>query len=118
MRCALSMENRVRMLRLERKLNQGQLGDTVGLSQQTVSRIEQDYNKMTVDTLVRLSSYFGVTTDYILGLSEKRWDPEIPTVKVKELERFREFYKVYRMLDERDRELLYQMGKLMKEKNN
>ena len=110
------MENRVRMLRLERKLNQGQLGDTVGLSQQTVSRIEQDYNKMTVDTLVRLASYFGVTTDFILGLSEKRLETEISSAKVKELDRFREFYRVYRTLDERDREILYQMGKLMKEK--
>ena len=110
------MENRIKMLRQERKLNQGQLGDSVGLSQQTVSRLEQDYNKMTVDTLVRLSSYFGVTTDYILGLSDKRWDMELPASKAKELEQFREFYKMYRLLDERDQELLYQMGKLMREK--
>ena len=66
------MENRVKLLRQERNLNQAQLGDSVGLSQQTVSRIERDYTKMTVDTLVRLSSYFGVTADYLLGVSDKR----------------------------------------------
>ncbi len=111
------MENRVKKLRLERNLNQVQLGDLVGLSQQTVSRIENDYTKMTVDTLVRLSSYFGVTADYLLGVTDKRWSAEVPAAREKELEQFREFYQVYKGLSERDKKLLYGMGRLMQEKD-
>ena len=110
------MENRVKLLRQERNLNQAQLGDSVGLSQQTVSRIERDYTKMTGDTLVRLSSYFGVTADYLLGVSDKRWGAEISVVKARELERFNEIYQVYKSLDERDREVLYQIGKVLRDK--
>lgn len=109
------MENRIKMLREERKMNQIQLGDVVGMSQQSVSRIEQDYNRMTVDTLIRLSTYFDVTVDYLLGLSDKRREIEAPKGKAKEIERYREFYRVYKELAERDRELLFQFGKLMKE---
>lgn len=110
------MENRVKLLRQERKLNQAQLGDSVGLSQQTVSRIERDYTKMTVDTLVRLSSYFGVTADYLLGVSDKRWGSDLPVIKKRELERFHEIYQVYRALEERDREVLYQVAKTLRDK--
>lgn len=110
------MENRVKFLRMERNLSQIQLGDLVGLSQQSVSRIENDATKMTADTLVRLSSCFGVTTDYLLGLTEQRWNTEIAAVREKELDQIRVFYRIYKELDERDKKLLCSMGKLMQDK--
>lgn len=110
------MENRVKLLRMERNLNQVQLGDLVGLSQQSVSRIEKDSTKITADTLVRLSSYFGVTTDYLLGLTDRRWSSELLAAREKEMEQFREFYHIYKDLNERDQRLLCSMGQLMKEK--
>lgn len=110
------MENRVKLLRQERNLNQAQLGDSVGLSQQTVSRIERDYTKMTVDTLVRLSSYFGVTADYLLGVSDKRWGSDIPLVKAKEMEHFNEIYQLYKGLEERDREVICALAKTLRDK--
>lgn len=109
-------ENRIRQLRIERKLKQGQLGDNLGISQQTVSRIEKDKTTMSIDTLERLSKYFNVTADYILGLSDYRRNIDDRSFKEKkEYDEFHEFYHIYKRLSERDRKLLNCLGKDMNE---
>lgn len=109
-------DNRIKLLRMENRLKQIQLGDLVGISQQTVSRIENDKSKMSIDTLVRLSDYFGVTADYILGISDRRRASDDRfTRKQEDLEQFQEFYQVYRMLSRRDQELLFRMGRDMRD---
>lgn len=109
-------ENRIRLLRTEKRLNQIQLGDLVGLSQQTVSRIEKDKTKMSIDTLVRLSDYFGVTADYILGISDRRRGSEDRFVREQmDFEQFYDFYQIFKSLRDRDQELLHRMGKEMRD---
>lgn len=66
-----TFSNRVKMLRLSKKLNQKQLGETIGLSLQAVSDIERGKRLTSIDKVVELASFFNVTTDYLLGLSDE-----------------------------------------------
>ena len=58
----------LRKLRLSRNLTQKDLGTAVGLSKAVVSKYENSLGYPTLDVLVHIASYFGVTTDYLLGI--------------------------------------------------
>lgn len=61
--------NNIKKLRQEKDLTQVQLADVFKIDQTTVSKWE--LNKALPDTqmLVKLSEFFDVSTDYLLGLS-------------------------------------------------
>jgi transcriptional regulator with XRE-family HTH domain len=65
------MQSNIKQLRKQRHISQKELGDAIGLSQQLVSRIERDRDKIQVDVLMNLADYFQVSTDCILGYSCK-----------------------------------------------
>ena len=56
-------------LRKGRNLTQQSLGNDLGLSKAVVSKYENGLGYPTFDVLVKIASYFGVTTDYLLGVS-------------------------------------------------
>lgn len=67
----LTRGERITDLRRERNLTVEQLADIVGVSKGTISNLENDKSSnVKVDFIVQLANYFGVTTDYLLGLSE------------------------------------------------
>jgi putative transcriptional regulator len=64
-------ENRmsvIKKLREERGMTQGKLAQKMGVIRQTISAIENG-NNPSVELLKRLATYFGVTTDEVLGHS-------------------------------------------------
>lgn len=63
---------RLRVLRKERRMTQAQVADRVGITKAMVSAYETATRLPSYDILVRLASLFGVTTDYLLGLDNKR----------------------------------------------
>ncbi len=60
----------LRQLRKAHNLTQAQLGAQVGLSKAVVSKYENGMGYPTFDTLIRIAAFFGVTTDYLLGVSK------------------------------------------------
>ena len=58
----------LKQLRKGRGITQGALGAQVGLSKAVVSKYENGIGEPSLDTLIRIASYFGVTTDYLLGV--------------------------------------------------
>ena len=58
-------------LRKERGLSQKAVADAIGLSQSTIAKIEVDRNEATASTLRKLSDFFGVSADYLLGRTEE-----------------------------------------------
>jgi len=68
---ALTIAKRCAKLREERNLSLQEVADRAGLSKSHVWELEQGRSRNpTVDTAVRLARAFGVTLDYMAGLSE------------------------------------------------
>lgn len=59
--------NRIAELRKEKKISQSKLGEIVGAAQNTVCNWENGNREPDLETLSKLSKYFGVTTDYLMG---------------------------------------------------
>ena len=58
-------------LRKQRGLSQKELGAAVGLSHKAISTIESGLRATTIEKLVLLADFFGVSTDYLLGRREE-----------------------------------------------
>ena len=70
------MLNRLKLLRKARKLTQEVVSSELGISQQTLSRCETDITTLQIDLLYKISQYYNVSTDYVLGLSDSKWTIE------------------------------------------
>lgn len=57
-------------LRCEQGISQRELGKKFGVCNQTVSFWENGQREPDLDSLVKLAEYFGVTTDYLLGIEK------------------------------------------------
>ena len=60
----------LKQLRKSHNLTQQKLGLFLGLSKAVVSKYENGLGYPTFDVLIRISDYFGVTTDYLLGVEK------------------------------------------------
>jgi transcriptional regulator with XRE-family HTH domain len=61
-------------LRRERGLSQRQVAGELGISQALLSHYETDAREPRLEFVVRVSEYYSVTTDYILGRTKERDD--------------------------------------------
>lgn len=68
------MYPRIRDLREDRDLTQRELAARLNCSQQVYSNYELGQRDIPTDILIRLSLFYNVSVDYILGLTEK---PEV-----------------------------------------
>ena len=66
----IKFNERLKELRVEQGLSQIQLGKILGVSQRTISSWEADERRPDFETLEKIAKYFGVTTDYLLGLND------------------------------------------------
>lgn len=63
---------RIKELREEKGLSLAMLGGELGVSGVAIGRWEREARIPTIETLVLFSKYFEVSTDYLLGLSDKK----------------------------------------------
>lgn len=63
--------NQIKKLRIANGINQVELAKDLCVTKQSVSNWENENIMPSVDMLIKIANYFGVTTDYLLGLSEK-----------------------------------------------
>lgn len=68
----MTFGQRIRYLRDEKDIPQGQLAKAIGVASSTVSLYETDRRAPSYDILSRIARFFDVSTDYLLGLSPKR----------------------------------------------
>lgn len=59
-------------LRKERGISQKKAASDLGISQALLSHYEKGIRECGLDFVIRCSEYYGVTTDYLLGISENR----------------------------------------------
>lgn len=68
----VNMGSKLKSLRLEKKLTQKQVADRIGLAISAVSSYESGSRYPSYDVLVKLARIFHVSTDYLLGMTDKR----------------------------------------------
>ena len=61
---------RLKELRLEKGLSQNQLAKATGLTHAAISRWESGLRQPTAAAIITLAGFFGVTSDYLLGLED------------------------------------------------
>ena len=64
--------NRLKELRIEKGLTQEKLAKKVGINRTTIAKIESGERDLTLDHIQRMSAFFNVSYDYILGKSNER----------------------------------------------
>lgn len=57
-------------LKTAKRINQVELAKCLGVTKQSVSNWENENIMSSIDMLIKIAEYFGVTTDFLLGLSE------------------------------------------------
>ena len=63
----MAIGNVIVELRKEQNLSQKKLADAIGISQAAIAKIEINRNEATAETIRKLSTFFGVSADYLLG---------------------------------------------------
>ena len=66
----MNYRQRIRALREDRDLTQKQVGALINKSQQGYSHIEDGRAELKIDDLITLCTFYGVTSDYVIGLSD------------------------------------------------
>ena len=66
-------DERIKELRSAHNLNQVELGKKLGVSKQCICNWESNNIQPSIDMLIKIARYFGVTTDYLLGLDNSKY---------------------------------------------
>ncbi|MDO5423221.1 MAG: helix-turn-helix transcriptional regulator [Eubacteriales bacterium] len=91
------MITRIAELRRKNGLTQQQLASEINVSQETISAYERNGITPSAQVLVLMSQFFGVSTDYILKLSDKPLIDSPEALTDSELD----WLALYRQMDER-----------------
>ncbi len=62
---------RLKDLREDKDLTQSQIAQLIGTSQSYYAQYENGRRELPIRHLVKLAKFYGVSTDYILGLTDK-----------------------------------------------
>ena len=68
----MTLQERMRELRKERKETQRQVADAIGVTDRQYQRVETGKQKPGFDSLLALADHFGVSLDYLAGRSDRR----------------------------------------------
>ena len=63
---------KLKKLRTNAKLTQQELADRIGVSNTTISFCENTERYPSTDMVIRIANYFHVSTDYLLGIKNKK----------------------------------------------
>jgi len=72
MRYEIMKYENVRSIRIDKGYTQKQIGEILGVSQNTYSQYEIGILNFPVDAIVKLADFYGVSTDYLLGRTSRK----------------------------------------------
>lgn len=108
------MESRIKQLREKRGLIQEILAAELGITQQMLSKYERDVTLIKVDILKKIATYFNVTTDYLLGVSDVKRDLQRPMKMNETLDEYYDLIEIYKDLDSYDKEMIWSIMQTVK----
>ena len=68
----IDMSKKLRELRNEMELTQGQVAKRIGVTSSIVSAYENGIRQPSFESLIKLAYLYGVSSDYLLGISDRR----------------------------------------------
>ena len=71
MRTEILKYERIRDLRIDRGLKQKEIAKILNVSQNTYSQYEIGVSRYPLDAVVKLAKYYGVSVDYLVGLTDE-----------------------------------------------
>lgn len=84
MNCKLTIQEILKDLRTEKGLSLEELQEKTGISKSALGSYESnDFKDITHTAIVKLAEFYGVSTDYILGLTENRTEGNTPVSELK-----------------------------------
>ena len=108
------MESRIKQLREIRGLIQEILAAELGITQQMLSKYERDVTLIKVDILKKIATYFNVTTDYLLGVSDVKRDLQRQMKMNETLDEYYDLIEIYKDLDSYDKEMIWSIMQTVK----
>ena len=108
------MESRIKQLREKRGLIQEILAAELGITQQMLSKYERDVTLIKVDILKKIATYFNVTTDYLLGVSDVKRDLQRRMKMNETLDEYYDLIEIYKDLDSYDKEMIWSIMQTVK----
>lgn len=109
------MDNRIRKLREKRGMNQEALAGLIGVSQQTISKVERNTEALGIDLLIEISDFFSVTTDYLLGLSDEKRNLCLENKVNRKIDDYYDLIVEFEELSENNRNIVRLMIRALKE---
>lgn len=73
---------RLKKLRQDRRISQNELSEIMNVTQNAISKWERGERDPDTATLKKLADYFNVSTDYLLGVDDKKNTPSVINRKV------------------------------------
>lgn len=64
--------NRLKILREEKGLTKTELATLLNVKSQSIGQYEREERDLSTEKLIKFANFFGVTTDYLLGISNTR----------------------------------------------
>lgn len=100
--------------REKRGLIQEILAAELGITQQMLSKYERDVTLIKVDILKKIATYFNVTTDYLLGVSDVKRDLQRQMKMNETLDEYYDLIEIYKDLDSYDKEMIWSIMQTVK----
>ena len=68
----VDMTKKLRELRMDMELTQGQVAKRIGVTSSIVSAYENGIRQPSFESLIKLAYLYGVSSDYLLGISDRK----------------------------------------------
>lgn len=68
----IEVPNRLKQIRIKNHLTQRQMAERLGVSKSIINYYETGSRTPSIDILIRISTTFHISTDYLLGLDKTR----------------------------------------------
>lgn len=92
----VSFGNKLKELRLKAGLTQKQLAERIWVTKATISYYEQAECNPSPEILIKLAKVFHVTTDYLLGIEEKKQTLDVTDLSDEEIEVLQHTINIFR----------------------
>lgn len=114
----MSISTILKDLRIENGIYQKELAAYLNVSIGTISNYEQGVHDPNLDTLVKIAKFYGVTTDYLLGLTTYPYRPDALSKSITDSYSMARFFRLLANSSVQDKNFLAYVFRLLEIKHS